>query len=34
METLIAKDKQPPSDAKKTTSNPEKETKKKSYFFR
>ena len=39
VETLISKDKQPPSNAKNTTSNPEKETneketKKKGYFFR
>ena len=34
VETSISKDKQPPSDAKNTTSNPEeKETKKKRYFF-
>ena len=39
VETLISKDKQSPSNAKNTTSNPEKETneketKKKGYFFR
>ena len=34
VETLISKDKQPPSDAKNTTSNPEQETKKKRLFFR
>ena len=34
VETLISKDKQPPSDAKNTTSNPEQETKKKHFLFR
>ena len=34
VESLISKDKQPPSDAKNTTSNPEPETKKKRGFFR
>ena len=33
VETLISKDKQPSSDAKNTTSNSEKEAKKKRYFF-
>ena len=34
VESLISKDKQPPSDAKNTTSNPEQETKKKHFLFR
>jgi cytoskeletal protein CcmA (bactofilin family) len=33
VETLISKDKQPSSDAKNTTSNSDKEAKKKRYFF-